>query len=100
VGCGSLPAWPEPDEDGDEVGAIRDAELEAYSLQVVRSAQMMALLALDVLSEDTLDVLPRTEELLDLPVRFWLGDSEMIRFRAPNGTTFDELAVPVHWVIE
>lgn len=116
--CGCPPPWPDPDEDDEDdpdpyedrrfddrrVEASGDpldgAAAETHYLHVVRSAQMMSLLALDVLSEDTLDVLPRSEELLDLPVRFWLGEPELIRYRPPDGPGIDELAVPVHWVIE
>lgn len=111
--CGCPPPWPEPerylDDEDDELDDEADDQLdgrpddeasEAYYRQVVRSAQMMSLLALDVLSEDTLDVLPRSQDLLDLPVRFWLGEPELIRYRPPDGPGFDELAVPVHWVIE
>lgn len=94
-----------PDDGGDEDdddGERRDGPgADDHHLHAVRSAQMISLLAIDVLTDGTLDVLPRSEELLGLPVRFWLGEPELVRFGAPDGPGFEEqLTVPVHWVIE
>ena len=73
---------------------------EAYSLHVVRTAQMITLLALDVLSAGTLEVVPRHEELLGLPVRFWLGEPQLAHLEVGVDPVFHELVVPVHWAID
>lgn len=112
--CGCLPAWAggphrDPDDDTADPGLavtldryrerlpLDDAE--AYAVHVTRAARMMSLLALDLLEEDTVDVLPRSAELFDLPVRFWVGDPELVRYRDPGGPV-EQVLAPVHWVID
>jgi hypothetical protein len=75
-------------------------DLEVHSLHVVRTAQMMTLLALDVLAAGTLDVMPRQEELLGLPVRFWLGEPQLVELEMGTDPVFRDITVPVHWVID
>lgn len=100
-GFPELLVLPDDGDDDDDEDQHDDLGADDHHLHAVRSAQMISLLALDVLTEDTLDVLPRSEELLDLPVRFWLGEPELVRFGTPDGPGYEEqLTVPVHWVIE